>query len=366
MASSIDELDTPIVLVDQSVVERNLSRMAQKARQHGMALVPHAKTHKSPHWARRQLDYGSPRIMVSKLGEASVLLEAGIAEQFIGYPLVGAIKAAQLTSLMSQGLHPVVAVDSQAGVDLLAECTRATGQPIAALVEVDTGFGRCGLSADADVVALARYAVDAGVGYQGITCFGGHITWRHEPDRIAQLVAAEGQRLAACAAALAGADLPASVVSEGGTVIAGYMDAVTAATEMRPGIYIYNDVGTVVAGAAGWDDCGAVVWTTVVSTPSADRAVIDAGSKSLSVDGPIRNSFGYIRERPDLHISFLSEEHGVVVRDGGGPTGLMIGQRLTVIPNHVCTMINLHDEVAVHADGLVVARLAVAMRGAVR
>lgn len=366
VASSVEELDTPMVLVDQPTVERNLSRMAQKVREHGMALVPHTKTHKSPRWARRQLDCGSPRVMVSKLGEAAVLLRAGITDQFIGYPLVGARKAAQLTSLMTQGLHPVVAVDSRAGVDLLAECARATGQRIEVLVEVDTGFGRCGLAEDEEVLALARYAVQAGLEYQGITCFGGHITWRDKPDRIAQLVADEGQRLAECAAALAGVGLPPRVVSEGGTVIAGYMDAVTAATEMRPGIYIYNDVGTVAAGAAQWDDCAAVVCTSVVSTPSTDRAVIDAGSKSLASDGTIQRSFGRIRERSDLRISFLSEEHGVVVRENGGPTGLAIGQRLTVIPNHVCTMINLHDSVTLHADGIVMAQLPVAMRGAVR
>lgn len=340
--------------------------MAQKAQAHAMALVPHTKTHKSPHWARCQLEYGAPRVMVSKLGEAAVLLAAGITDQLVGYPLVGAAKQARLTDLMWEGLCPVVAVDSRDGVDLLAACTAATGRSIGALVEIDTGFGRCGLAADADVVALARYVVEAGVEYQGITCFGGHITWRHGPDRIRQLVAEEGQRLAACVDALGHAGLAPTVVSEGGTVIAGYMDAVTAATEMRPGIYIYNDVGTVVAGAAEWGDCAAVVLSTVVSTPSKDRAVIDAGSKTLSTDGPIRHSFGYIRERPDLVLAFLSEEHGVVVRPEGGPTGLAIGQRVTVVPNHVCTMINLHDAVVLHSEGMVVDRLPVAMRGAVR
>jgi len=365
-ARTLSTVDTPALVVDQTVVMNNLTRMAAKVRDHGMTLVPHTKTHKSPRWASEQLRLGSPRVMVAKLGEAAVLLDHGITDQYIGYPLVGPNKAERLAQLISQGLRPVVAVDSTPAVDMLAHVSQVTAVPIPVLIEVDTGFGRCGLDTPEDISRLARYAVDHGVPYQGITCFGGHISWRQGADRIASLVAAEDRFLAKCADALTTAGLAPAQVSQGGTVIAGYMDEVHTATEMRPGIYIYNDVGTVVAGAASWEDCAAVILASVVSTPTADRAVIDAGSKALSTDGPIHDSFGYLRERPDLMISFLSEEHGVIVRRGGGPTGLTIGDRLTVIPNHVCTAVNLHNTMVIHQDGVIVDSAPIAMRGAVQ
>ncbi len=363
---TVDAIDTPAMLVDETVVHRNLTRMAEKVTQRGMVLVPHTKTHKSPHWAKRQIALGAERVMVAKLGEADVLLSHGILDQYVGYPLVGDIKAHHLTELIHRGLKPMVAVDSPASVDLLASVAAATGYAASVLIEVDTGFGRCGLAVDADVVELARYAEHVGVRCVGITCFGGHITWRAGPDGIRSLVAAEDKRMSRVAAALTRVGLAPDIVSQGGTVIAGYMEETRTATEMRPGIYIYNDVGTVMAGAAAFDDCAAVVLTSVVSIPSRDRAVVDAGSKSLAGDGPVMESFGYIRERPDLRVSFLSEEHGVVVSRVGGPTGLRIGQRLTVVPNHVCTMVNLHDAMVVQRSGLVIDTLPVAARGAIR
>lgn len=359
-------LETPAVEADEAIVERNLIRMAERVKARQLTLVPHIKTHKSPWWTARQIALGAPRVMVAKLSEATLLLDNGITDQFIGYPLIGDTKATRLVRLMELGLQPMVAVDSTMAVDLLARVGAETGRSIAALIEVDTGFGRCGLKDDADIVALARYMVSSAVEYRGITCFGGRINWRQGAQAIPALVAAEDQRLAACAAALERAGLAPAVISQGGTVIAGYMDELKTATELRPGIYLYNDVGTVAAGSARWEDCGAFVLTTVVSTPASDHAVVDAGSKTLAGDGPIHHSFGYLRERPDLRLAFLSEEHGVVVHRDGGPTGLRLGERLTVIPNHVCTMINLHDTVYLIRDGAVHASLPVLMRGAVR
>ncbi len=362
----LEDLETPVVLVDEDTLEHNLRAMAERLAARGLALCPHTKTHKSPVLAQRQMAWGAARVMAAKLSEAEALLDYGIRDQFIGYPLVGAAKAEHLARLVQAGLLPAVAVDSKAGVDLLSAVARRLDVPIAALVEVDTGFHRCGLSQEADIVELARYIQMSPVAYQGITCFGGHISWRQPVKDIPGLVRAEDEMLDRIAAALARADLAPTVISEGGTVIAGYLQELRTATELRPGIYVFNDVGTVMAGAARYDDCAARVLTTVVSTPAADRAVVDAGSKTLAGDGPIAGSYGYVAERPDLAVVQLTEEHGVVVRREGGAVGLSLGQRLTIIPNHVCTMINLHETVQLVRGSVVTGQLPIVMRGAVR
>lgn len=361
-----DDLRTPVVTVQQAIMERNLARMAERAASRGLALCPHIKTHKSTALARRQMELGTAGIMVAKLGEAAVMLDAGLTDQFIGYPLVGLQQETRLRALISQGLRPRVAVDSEAGIHLLARVGEQSGVTIPALIEIDTGFHRCGLEGVTAIRQLAGLIRATGVPLQGITCFGGHIGHRTDPAEITRLVAAENAMLAEIQDALSADGYADLIVSQGGTVPAAYLDQISTATEIRPGTYIYNDAAIVAAHAATWEDCAAQVITEVVSTPAADRAIIDAGAKTLAGDGPVSDSFGYVLERPDLKIERLSEEHGIIVRRDGGSTGLRIGDRLRIIPNHVCTMMNLHDHVIVLNGEQVVSRLTLEARGKVR
>lgn len=359
------QLDTPAVVVDRRIVEANLDRMAARVSAHRQTLVPHVKTHKSLLWARRQLDLGAGGLMVAKLDEARALAGHGFEDLTVGYPLVGPGPARRLEALVARGVRVRVAVDSFEGVRCLVRVADKTRAPLAALIEVDTGFHRCGVGTVAEAAALAEALLAGGVRYQGLTCFGGHITWRLSPEARAAALQAENAQLAQWAATLSARGLPPEVISEGGTVPTGRLDLLTAATELRPGTYIYNDCATVLAGAAQWADCAAWVWTTVVSTPTPDRAVVDAGSKTLAGDGPVDGSFGRLRERPDLIIASLSEEHGVIRTRDGGATGLAVGDRLSVVPNHVCTMINLHDSVQLVEGDRLAGTLAVDLRGAI-
>ncbi len=359
----VGRLDTPAVVVDRGIAAANLERMAARVSARRQALWPHVKTHKSLAWAQRQLDLGAGGLMVAKLEEAVPLARHGVPAVYVGYPLVGPGPARRLTQLVAAGLQVRVAVDSLAGVACLADVARATSAPLAALVEVDTGFQRCGVASVDDAVQLAEALAAAGVRYQGITCFGGHITWRLSDDERRAAVVAQNLLLAQWSEDLRARGWAPEVVSVGGTVPTGHLDLLSSATELRPGTYIYNDVATVLAGAAQWADCAAWVWTTVVSTPTADRAVVDAGSKTLSSDGPVAGSFGHVRERPDVFVSSLSEEHGVIRARDGGATGLEVGDRLSIVPNHVCTMINLHDNVHLVEGRRVVGSLAVDLRG---
>jgi D-serine deaminase-like pyridoxal phosphate-dependent protein len=358
-------LDTPAVVVDWGIVEANLERMAARVSARGHALWPHVKTHKSLRWARRQMELGARGLMVAKLEEAGPLARHGMDALYVGYPLVGPGPARRLEQLVAADIRVRVAVDSLAGVACLAQVAQATRAPITALVEVDTGFHRCGVATVEEAARLADALTTAGVLYQGITCFGGHITWRLSDDERRAAVVAETRQLAQWSDDLRARGWAPEVVSQGGTVPTGYLELLSAATELRPGTYIYNDTATVLAGAAEWADCAAWVWTTVVSTPTSDRAVVDAGSKTLAGDGPVAGSFGHLRERPDLVVASLSEEHGVIRARDGGRTGLQVGDRLSVVPNHVCTMINLHDAVHLVEGRRVVGSLAVDLRGAV-
>ncbi len=336
------ELDTPSILVDQTIVERNLQGMAAAASARGLTLRPHTKTHKSPLWARQQVQLGAEGIMVAKLGEAETMLDAGIRRQSIGFPIIGQLKEDKLVSLVHRGLMPRVSVDSISGVDALARVYQRTGIPIEAIIEVDTGMHRCGVLGAAAVVDLADYVRRMyGVHHGGITCFGGHIARTHVQDEIVGRIREENQYLSNLVKVLQEHRLHPTVISEGGTVPAAFLEELTIATEIRPGTYVYNDAATVESFAATWDDCALSVLTTVVSKPAPNRVVLDAGSKTLSSDGPVAGGYGAVWGQPDWRLARLSEEHGVLESPEILPWA--IGDRIRIVPNHACTTINLHD-----------------------
>lgn len=339
----LDDIDTPALIIHEPVARNNLKSMADQARSHGFWLRPHTKTHKTPYWANVQCQLGAKGLTVAKLGEADVMMEAGFSDLFIAYPLVGLHKRRHLGRLLLEGLNAIISVDSSVAVDELERVGQETGTSIGVLVEVDTGFHRCGLEHGSDVVALAQYvARQQHLRFEGLMCFGGHISRRTDPDEIIRLIAAEDAVMVSVVSACRQAGFDDFIVSVGGTIPSHYMDHITAATELRPGTYIYNDVATVLAHAATWADCAATILATVVSKPTPHRIVVDAGSKALSTDGPIAGGYGYILGHPDLVIGRLSEEHGVIERRDGSPIALQIGDRIQIVPNHVCTAVNLH------------------------
>ena len=361
-----DWLDTPQLLIEDRIFRQNLHRMQTLANQLGKRLRPHTKTHKSPEFAREQIRLGADGIMVAKLDEASVMLSGGIAEQSVGYPLIGRIKAVRLAELMLRGLKPRVSVDSDEGILLLEAVGTSVGQVIDVLIEVDTGLRRAGL-ADLDaVVGMAKMIASQGhVHFKGLTCFGGHIGKQATIEATIAEVQAEDRMLAWLVAALGRSQLDPEVVSEGGTIPAAFAEYLRTATEIRPGTYIYNDVATVEAGAATFEQCAASILTTVVSTPDPHWAVIDAGSKTLSSDGTRGGGYGHVVGRQNLRVERLSEEHGIVARSDGGAVGLKVGDRLRIIPNHVCTAVNLHRH-ALAVDGDNVLRsVAIAAQGGI-
>lgn len=349
----IAELDTPAVLIDVSRVEANLRRVQDYADAHGLKLRPHIKTHKLPRFARRAIELGAIGITVQKLGEAEVMADAGITDIFLPYNIIGPAKLARLRAL-AQRVDIKVTADSAQTVAGLSATFAGAAQPLVVLVECDTGMGRCGVQTPADAAALAQLIASS----PGLV-FGGIMTYP-----AAGQVEANAAWLAAARAALDAVGLPPPVVSNGGTPDLWRAHEVTAATEHRPGTYIYMDRFQVSKGVGGLEDCALTVLATVVSRPTPDRAIIDAGSKALTSDLLGMTGFGLVEQYPKAVIVGLSEEHGTIDLSACAARP-EIGDKLRIIPNHACVVSNLFDTVTLIEGDRVLETVPVGARGRV-
>lgn len=362
----LDALETPAVVVDLDVMERNLQRMAAYCRRHRIALRPHTKTHKIPELARRQIESGAIGITVAKLGEAEVMIDGGLDDVLVAYPIVGEGKTRRLAALAARA-RLTVSLDSQESVRAISEQAARYGVTVGILVELDVGFRRCGVTTAEEAVALAQTTLDLpGVEFRGLLFYPGHF-WVVGDER-QRLVASVNDFLQRVYDAFERERIPLAVVSGGSTPTAFISHEFAGVTEIRPGMYIFNDRNMVALEVARPEDCALSVVATVVSTAVPGRAIIDAGSKVLSSDGfraGDRQGFGCIREDPDAVIESLSEEHGII-NIARSTRRYRVGERLTIIPNHVCATVNLHDEIYGVRGDQVETVWRVAARGKVR
>jgi D-serine deaminase-like pyridoxal phosphate-dependent protein len=361
---TIHDLDTPAVLIDVETLHRNLAGMANYCMERNIVLRPHTKTHKMPEIARLQMHYGSPGITVAKLGEAEVMADAGISDILIVYPLWGERNWKRLAQLGTR-VKVSVAMDSLAVAVGISQAAKAQDIEIGIRLEFDTGFGRCGLGANDASITIAKKVMELPhLRWEGISLYPGHIMGNRGIRE--QDIVQENEALDALFAKLDAGGIPHPVVSGGNTPAAFESHRFHGVTEIRPGTYVFNDRNTVDAESATYADCAATVLTTVVSTSVPGKAIVDSGSKTLAADALLsgsREHYGYIQDRPELILDDLSEEHGHLrVPDG---SRLQIGDRLRVIPNHVCPCINLHDRVFVVSGEQVVDTWKVAARGTV-
>jgi D-serine deaminase-like pyridoxal phosphate-dependent protein len=359
-------LDTPQIVVDETILHRNIADMAALAASYGVKLRPHAKTHKSPHIARLQLAAGAIGLTCAKLGEAEVLIrEAGADDVLIAYPIVGEAKMPRLLALMDKA-RLTVAVDTRAAAEGLSHAISASGRSLDVYVEVNTGQDRAGARAGNEAVALALdVARLPGLRVTGVMTHEGH-AGASAPEEIARIATDAGSALVATAEQIRKAGIEVTHVSVGSTPASWFTPKVPGITEMRPGTYVFNDNNAFRHGRIGPDQCAARVVATVVSRPAPDRAIVDAGSKTLALDpSPSHPGHGYVVGHPAATIARLSEEHGVVLlspdEDGFG-----VGDRLEIIPNHICPAINLMDELTIVRDGRVIDHWPIAARGKVR
>lgn len=351
--TGIDRIETPMPLIDEAVVARNIARVQAYMDEHGRRFRPHVKTHKLPDLARAQLMAGAAGINAQKISEAEAFADAGIDDIFISYNILGAEKIAALKALHARATISVSA-DGEAVVAGLAAAFDES-RPLTVLVECDTGGGRCGVQTPAAAVALAQRIADA----PGLS-FGGLMTYPKPNGE-----AAADAFLSEALEGLRKAGLDCPVVSYAGSPSLFSTHKVTSATEHRAGTYIFNDRSMVRAGHCEEADCAMTVLTTVVSRPTPDRAVIDAGSKALTSDLLGFADHGLIVGYPEARIVVLNEEHGIVDLSACGGRRPEVGERVRVIPNHTCVVTNMFDHMVFHRDGTVTRVLPVAARGAV-
>ncbi len=362
---NITDLDTPAVIVDLKIMQANLKRMAQYCRQYGLSLRPHTKTHKIPELARMQLSLGAHGITVAKLGEAEIMHAAGIDDILIAYPICGAIKLKRLAQL-AQTAGITVAFDSLEVAQGLSSAARTGRCEIGAMVEADVGYHRCGIASGKDLIELCqRVASLPGLTFKGVMIYPGHI-WGDAENRRSRSLEV-GERVATIAAMLKQNGFENYQISGGSTPSAYFSHLMPEVTEIRPGTYIFNDMNTCSLGAARIEECAASVRVSVISTAVDGQIVIDGGSKTFSSDRLLSgdgHGFGFIREAPEARFLHMNEEHGLIdVRQC--KRHFRIGESLTIIPNHVCATINMHEVVYGIEDDSVCDQFRVAARGKV-
>lgn len=360
----ISDLDTPALLIDLEVMERNLRAADAQARGHGCRMRPHMKTHKMPEIGRMQVEYGAVGLCCAKVGEMEVMAGGGIDDLMLCYPVWGEEKLRRL-ACVAERARVSVAFDSFEVAECLSRMAAETGVAFGALVETDTGTRRCGVPAGEPLVELCRRVRDlTGVQFRGIMTYQGYVLGtRAERER---QLREENGRINRMLDDLAGAGIECDIVSGASTPNLFLSHLLERVTENRCGTYVFNDRNTVHTGDITWDDCALRVAVTVVSTAVPGQIIIDSGSKTFSGDGWAGgDGYGRVVEDPSLDFARMNEEHGYL-RLGDGGRRYRIGDRLHVIPNHACTTVNMHDQVWVHRDGEVVDCWRVAARGKLR
>ncbi len=361
-------LDTPCVLVDVDRLEKNIHTMAELAAHNRVALRPHGKTHKSVKIAHMQLAAGAKGITVAKVSEAEVMARSGIKDIFIAYPIVGEEKLRRLL-LLNRQCRLIVGVDSLHGALGMAKAARQARQQLTVQLEVDIGFARTGAAReDAIRLALDIGRIE-GLQLNGIFAFKS-LTLAGKPtsDRKAAGLE-EGRLMVDLAEKIRSAGMPLQDVSVGSTPTAAYAATVPGITEIRPGTYVFNDMATVASGSCTLEDCAARVCVTVVSR-SKDRLVIDGGSKTFSTDSqpgipPLNlEGFGKIISDDRLLLQRFTEEHGMIALcEGAKPHE--VGDQLLIIPNHICTTVNMHNSLTLVKDSRIQEVIPVDARGCV-
>jgi D-serine deaminase-like pyridoxal phosphate-dependent protein len=350
----IEELDTPAVVVFLDRLEGNIARVQQLIARQGIGNRPHIKTHKIPAIAHMQMQAGAIGLTCQKLGEAEVFIDAGVCDDYLlTYNIIGERKTDRLMHLASRVKRLAVVADNEIVLTGLSQAGLRHGRDVPLLIECDTGFGRNGVQTPEAARELARYAMNMPrIRFEGLMTF---------PNK----APGTGDFLSRAIALFAEDGISLPVISGGGTPALLTLGDFPMLTEHRAGTYVYNDVMMVHSGVATLDDCAMHVRATVVSTPTADRAIVDAGSKVLTREQYYVKNFGRIVEYPDAVVANLSEEHGILdlSRSAAKPK---VGEVVRIVPNHCCVVSNMVDEVFGIRNGAVEVVWPVAARGGVR
>lgn len=332
----MEQLPTPALLIDLPLMEANLTRMADFFRDRPTRLRPHFKTHKCVEIARRQIELGATGLTCAKLSEAEVLAEAGIQSILIANQVVDPLKIQRLAEL-ARNRHMIVAVDQASNLRQISAAAQDNGSIIQVLVEVNVGLNRCGVQSGEAALKLAKLASELpGIVFSGVMGYEGHTIFEHDANlRRANVQLAMGT-LTGAANLIRAACLPVEIVSGGGTGTYDMTGVFPGLTEIQTGSYVFMD--TEYSQLDLPFENALFLLATVVSIPSTARAVLDCGMKALSSD----NGLPEIWSPAGVRLTALHEEHGLVEVNASART-LQVGNRVAILPSHVCTTVNLHD-----------------------
>lgn len=356
-------LDTPALLIDAVLLERNLAAMRSLVGLRGIAYRPHTKSHKSPVIARMQIEAGARGICCSKLGEAEVMAAAGVDDIHITTPVVGANKTQRLAKIAAKGRVSVVA-DNADNVAELSAAASVLGVVIDVVIEVDVGQGRCGVATSEQALAVADAIHRArGLRLKGLQGYQGKLQSMIAFDARREAVGIALEKLLIVAERLKKHGFPLDVLTGGGTGSLAIDLDLGGLNELQPGSYVFMDSTyrqidwTAEAARSPFANALSVL-AGVVSHPLPDRAVLDVGWKAASSDsGPpvLKGSDG-------LAVEFAGDEHSLVA-GGAACAALKVGSKLELIPSHCDTTVNLYDRYHVIRNGVVEDVWAVAARG---
>jgi D-serine deaminase-like pyridoxal phosphate-dependent protein len=351
----LPQLPTPAVIVDLDIVDRNISEMARLVKKADVKHRPHIKTHKSIYFAQKQQQAGAVGLTCAKIGEAEVMADAGFDDILIAFPIIGEDKLERLYHL-AQKVKITGCVDSVEAATALSDVGVRLGRKLPVYIEVDGGIQRCGRQPGGDTLAFAQsiHGFD-GIEIVGILSYAGQIYSENVKERIEEIAAEEAQTLHMTAELLRVSGIPIQEVSGGSSISSKFPDQLKGITEVRAGNYIFHDRAQLSTGMVTVEQCALRIIVTVVSAIAPGRAIIDAGSKTLTTDLiTFGIGYGYIIEQPEIEIYKLNEEHGYLRFDPS--IQLHVGQRLTMIPNHSCVIPNLCDElIGVRGDQIITA-----------
>lgn len=367
IGNSIQDLDTPSLLLDIDKLTENVQEMAVFAKEHGLQLRPHVKTHKSINIAKMQLELGAIGITTAKVAEAEVMAAAGIRDILIAYPISSKVKIQRVAALVKRPVDLKVAVDSIEQLRYLQECFEHEPFTLKVWMKVNSGLHRCGVEPGKEVLELAK-AIQGfpALKLDGIFTHAGHSYAARSLEEVEKIGLYEGQAVAESAFACERIGIPIPVRSVGSTPTYQTAGKVEGINEIRPGNAVFFDAIQAGLGVTNLDRCALSVLASVVGVYHGKRIVFDTGSKALCLDKGAHGNetvqgFGHIIGHPELLIERLSEEHGV--SPWKEVTSLRLNDKVQIIPNHACTVANQFDRYLVHQHGKIIAEWKVDAKG---
>ncbi len=358
----VEQLDTPALLVDRSILQRNIGRMQQAADRADLELRPHIKAHKTPQIAHLQIEAGAAGVTAAKVGEAQAMADGGIEDIFIANQIVGDLKVQRMAALATR-VRLSAATDSMAVAEGYARVFAAEGLCLDVLIEIDIGSHRCGVRPEEAPALAAQLAELPGLRLVGIMCYAGHAYRAGSQEAMAEVAAEEGRVMAQVAQRLRADGHQMRRISGGTTPTGPLYRQGCGLTEFRSGTYVFYDMNQVDLGVASMSDVAATILATVVSVPAPDRVILDAGSKGLATQvSPISPGCGWVADDLGAVVRKLNDEHGYLdVRRA--LRHYQVSDRVQVIVPRICTALNLYDVLYMCEDDVVVDVCPVTGRG---